>query len=116
MSLNINTIETCTDIPKCMTAEEIGSATLEYYHISTHISVLSVYVTHGWPPTRAEVIKDIQPYWYFRDDVLFINRTTMKYRRIIIPASLQKSTLDQLHVNHMGIEKIRLLHMNPFTG
>ena len=27
----------------------------------------------------------------------------------IIPLVLQKKTLDQLHVNHMGIEKVRLL-------
>ena len=30
-------------------------------------------------------------------------------RRIIIPTSLQKKALDQLYVNHMGIEKIRKL-------
>ena len=33
----------------------------------------------------------------------------MKGRRIIIPVSLHKRALDQLHVNHMGIDKTRLL-------
>ena len=33
----------------------------------------------------------------------------MKGKRIIIPSQLQKQILSQLHSNHMGIEKIRLL-------
>ena len=33
----------------------------------------------------------------------------MKDRITITPVSLQKGTLDQLHVNHNGIEKTRLL-------
>ena len=35
MSLNINSIETCTDILECMMAEEIRCATLEDHHIGT---------------------------------------------------------------------------------
>ena len=53
MSLNINAIETCTDIPECMATEEIRHATLE----DDQIGVLSTYVMHGWPSTRAGVTK-----------------------------------------------------------
>ena len=35
--------------------------------------------------------------------------TAMKHRRIIVPASLQNTVLEQLHINHMGIERTRLL-------
>ena len=47
--------------------------------------------------------------WSFRDEVAIIDRIVMKGRRVIIPASLWKRTLDQLHVNHIGIEIRRLL-------
>ena len=64
---------------------------------------------HGWQSTRAEVIKDTQPDMFFRDEVVAMDRIAMKSRSIIIPASLQDTTLDQLYVNHMGIERTRLL-------
>ena len=35
---------------------------------------------------------------------------------ITITTSIQKKALDQLHVNHMGMEKMRLLALSPFTG
>ena len=38
----------------------------------------------------------------------------MKGRCIIIPGVLNQQVLDQLHLNHMGIEKRKLLaHANP---
>ena len=34
MHITINTIESCTDIPDCLTAEEIREATLEDNHLN----------------------------------------------------------------------------------
>ena len=40
-----------------------------------------------------------------------------KGRHVVIPERLQKQTLEQLHVNHMGIEKKQyLLHANQCIG
>ena len=64
---------------------------------------------HGWPSTRAEVITEIQPHWSFRDEVVVKEGVTMKGGRIINPESLLKRALGQLHVNHIGTEKIGLL-------
>ena len=36
----------------------------------------------------------------------------MKGRCIIIPERLKQQALDQLHVNHMGMEKTKLLACN----
>ena len=49
------------------------------------------------------------PYWPIRNELALIDYTAMKGKRIIIPFPLQKQILQQLHSNHMGIEKIRLL-------
>ena len=46
------------DKQDCMTAEEIGSATLD----GEYLSMLSEYVLHSWPSARAEVWKDIQDF------------------------------------------------------
>ena len=55
------------------------------------------------------IIKRGGEYWSFRNEVEVTEGIAMKGRRIIIPSSLQKRALDQLDVNHMGIEQTRLL-------
>ena len=42
-----------------MTAEEIRIATLD----EGYLCMLSEHVLHGWPPTKAEVQKELKPYW-----------------------------------------------------
>ena len=63
---------------------------------------------HGWPSFQDEVQKDLQPYWTFRDEIAIIDSIAVKGRRIIIPVVLQDKA-QQLHLNHMDIEKTRLL-------
>ena len=65
---------------------------------------------HGWLSVRPEVQKELQPYWSFRDEIAINDGITMKGKRIIIPpSSLQGNMLNQLDINHMGIEKTWLL-------
>ena len=51
----------------------------------------------------------LKPYWSYRDELAVIDGMILKGRHIIIPNSLRQQVLDQLHTNHMGIEKTRLL-------
>ena len=41
--------------------------------------------------------------------MVVIDGIIMKGRHIIIPKVLQPQTLDQFHINHMGMEKTKLL-------
>ena len=52
-----------THIPESMTAEEIKTATLD----DKHLGMMSEFILYGWPLTEAEVQKEVQPYWSFRD-------------------------------------------------
>ena len=83
--ITINSIESCTDIPDCMTADKIRMITLD----DEHLIILSEHVLHGWPPSKAEAQKELKPYWSFRDDTAIIEGIGMKSRKIIVPASLQ---------------------------
>ena len=58
---------------------------------------------------KAEVKKDIQPYWTFHDDLPVMDGIALKYKRTVIPTSFHHKTLDQLHSNLMGIEKTQIL-------
>ena len=89
------------DIPVCMTVEEIGIAMLD----DEHKSMLSELKLHGWPLTKAEV--HMQFYWLY--ETAIIDSIAMEGRIIIIPGVPQDKTLKELHLNHMGIQKIWLL-------
>ena len=62
----------------------------------------------GWLSTKDELHTNLQPYWSFRDELAIIDGVMLKGRHIIIPTSLKQQVLDQLHINHMGIEKNKL--------
>ena len=49
MTVNINTIETCTDTPECMMVEESRYETKE----DEHIGALSTYVIHGMAVSKS---------------------------------------------------------------
>ena len=61
------------------------------------------------PATKDQQHLDVRPYWSYKDDLAAIDSIVMKGRHIIIPKVLKQQALDQLHVNHMGIEKTKLL-------
>ena len=66
-------------------------------------------ITTHWLSTKDELHIDVRPYWSYRDDLAVIDSMVMKGRCIIIPQELKQQVLDQLHLNHMGIEKTKLL-------
>ena len=105
MCLTIIVIESSRDISDSMRVEEIRLVTLDDYHLG----MLSKYVMHSWPSTKAEVHRELHPYWSFREEIIIIGGIAMKDRKIIVSTSLQGKALNHQHLNHMGIEKMRLL-------
>ena len=63
----------------------------------------------GWPDTKDELNVDLKPYWSYRDELAVIDSVILKGRCIVIPNSLRQPILEQLYINHMGIEKTKLL-------
>ena len=74
-----------------------------------HLQWLKCFIITGWPDTKDWLHQDIRSYWSFKDDLAVIDSVIMKGRCIIIPEALKQQAIDQLHVNHMGIEKTKLL-------
>ena len=63
----------------------------------------------GWPDSKDEISAELKLYWSYRDELVVIDGIILKGRCIIMPNSLRQQVLDQLHRNHMGIEKTKLL-------
>ena len=73
-----------------------------------HIGMLSNYKMHGWSSMKVEMSKEVQLHCSFGDEIT-VTCTIASTGRIIIATLLQMKVPDQLHINHMGIENIKLL-------
>ena len=65
-----------------------------------------------------DIIAELKLYWSYRDKLVVTDDIILKGRHIIIPNSLRQQVLDHLHMNHMDIEKMKLLaceHVNWYS-
>ena len=92
-------------MPECLSMTELQ-------HVSSHdnhLQKLKDFIITGWPHSKDEISEELKPYWSYRDELAVIDGIMLKVRCIIIPNSLRQQVLNQLHINHMGIEKTKLL-------
>jgi len=74
----------------------------------SELQCLAQTVLSGWPELRKDCPEPVIPYWNYRDEISVMNGVLMKGMRIIIPKSLHKEVLSQIHFAHLGIEKCKL--------
>ena len=98
-------VQVVTDVAECMSIQQIQQATKQ----DEHLQRLQCFIITGWPDDREQLHPDIKPYWSIKDDMSVIDGVIMKGRCIIIPKVLQQWVLDQLYVNHMGMEKNKII-------
>ena len=105
MDMRIDTTQNATDIPECVSISQIQQVSVQ----DEHLQHLKNIIITGWLSTKDELHSDLRPYWSYRDDLAGIDEVVMKGRFKIIPVVLKQQVLDQLHLNHMGIKKTKLL-------
>ena len=105
INISLHTINTTVGILKFMHIEDIKAATEE----DTEFQTLKRYIIrgcqhyHGNSGARG---RQVMPYEY---ELAIIDGTALKVKHIIIPYFLWRQILQQLHSNHLGIEKTFLL-------
>ena len=105
MELWVDVIQTTTDMLEYLSTADLQQASSQ----DSHIQKLKQFIITGWPDSKDEISEELEPYWSYRDELAVIESIVLKGRCIIIPNSLKQQVLDQLHMNHMGIEKMKLL-------
>ena len=60
-----------------------------------------------WPENKDQIPKGLKMYWTFWDDIALIDGAILKNRCEVIPELLNNQALEQLHANHMWIEKTK---------
>ena len=105
MDIRIDAIQSMTDILECVPISQIQQSSAQ----DEHLQCLKNIIITGWLSMKDELHSDLKLCWSYRDDLAVIDGVVMKGRCIIIPAELKQQVLNQLHLNHMGIEKTKLL-------
>ena len=65
---------------------------------------LSVVVAAGWPDTYREVPRDLRPFYAMREELTNDSGLLLRGQRFIIPHSLQRYYMQQLHQGHPGLK------------
>ena len=58
-------------------------------------------------PNISKLTPDLQAYWHSRDQITVSDGLVLCNARIVIPESMRQTTLEALHVGHLGVEKCR---------
>ena len=108
----MDAIQAVMEMPKCVSVVEIQQAS----SINKHLQQLKGIIITGWLDSRDKLHVDLQQYWSYRDELAIIDGIIFKGKCIIIPNSLKEQVFNQLHTNHMGIEKQSYWPMSVYTG
>ena len=72
------------------------------------LNLLRHYIHMGWPVDRRMLPHEIHTFWNYREDLSMENGLVTKGTRLIIPSTLRRKVLEQIHEGHLGIEKCML--------
>ena len=82
--------------------------TLQQFRIVTakdpNLQLLMKVVLTGWPDHKKAVPPEVQPYFNSRDELTVQDGLIFKSDRVIIPTSLRRDVIQQVHNSHLGVE------------
>lgn len=61
----------------------------------------------GWPDSYKDIPHDIRPFYAMRDELTVDDGLILRSQRYVIPHSLQKHYLTQLHQGHSGLQSTK---------
>ena len=90
----------------------VSSTEIELIHEETSkdptLTLLRHYIHMGWPNDHRMLPQELHIFWNYREDLSMENRLITKGARLLIPSTLRKKVLEQIHNGHLGIEKCML--------
>ena len=69
-------------------------------------NLLSV-IKPGWPDHKKNLPPQVGPYWNARSELTVLDKIIYRGMRIVVPPSLRRSMLDNIHKSHLGIVKCK---------
>ena len=72
------------------------------------LTLLKHYIHMGWPSDHRILLQELHTFWNYREDLSMENGLVTKGARLLIPSTLQRKVMEQIHDGHLGIEKCML--------
>ena len=90
----------------------VSSTEIELIHEETTkdptLTLLRCYIHMGQPNDCRMLLQELHTFWNYREDLSMENGLITKGARLLIPSTLRKKVLEQIHDGHLGIEKCML--------
>ena len=86
----------------------VSSTEIELIHEESSKDLLRHYIHMGWPIDHRMLLCELHTFWNYREDLSMENGLITKGARLIIPSTLRRKVLEQIHEGHLGIEKCML--------
>ena len=87
-------------------ADALQAVTWERVRGSTNrdgdLQLLKTLIRSGFPMSRDDLPKALQPFWQYRDRLSTVDEVIMMDDRILVPRALRAETLRALHAAHQG--------------
>ena len=77
------------------------------------LKLLMQYISNGWPHERKQLPQELHTYWNYQEDMSIKDGIATKGHRILIPSTIQRKALQQIHKGHQGVEKCMLKAQEP---
>ena len=78
----------------------------EHTTVDPELSLIKQYIMHGWPSRKAcDVLA--KPYFNVSHELYIVNNVIFKGNCIVVPKSLRKGMLQQIHTGHLGEAKCK---------
>ncbi len=62
------------------------------------------FITNGWPAKSKSIPPEVQPYFPIRDELIVDDGIILKGLRVVVPETLRREYVQQLHKGHPGID------------
>ena len=90
----------------------VSSTEIDLIHEETSkdptLMLLKHYIHMGCPNDCRILPQELHTFWNYREDLSMENGLITKGPRLLIPSTLRKKVLEQIHNGHLGIEKCML--------
>ena len=90
----------------------VSSTEIELIHEETSkdptLTLLRHYIHMGWPIDCRMLPQELHTFWNYREDLSKENGLITKGARLLIPSTLRRKVLEQIHDGHLCIEKCML--------
>ena len=90
----------------------VSSTEIDLIHEETSkdptLTLLKHYTHMGWPNEHRILPQELHTFWNYWEDLSMENGLITKGARLLIPSTLRKKVLEQIHNGHLGIEKCML--------